>query len=56
MDLTSCIRKLLVLQIILISSNAHYLNQWAVEVEHEKHIEDVAKDTGCEHKGKSIYT
>ena len=52
MDITYCIRKLLILQMIIVASNGHYLNQWAVEVNNEEHIEDVAKDTGCEHKGK----
>ena len=53
MDITCCIRKLLLLQIIIVASNAHYLNQWAVEVNNDEDIEDVAKDTGCEHKGKA---
>ena len=52
MDLTYCIRKLLLLQILIVASSAHYLNQWAVEVNSDVDIEDVAKDTGCEHKGK----
>ena len=52
MDLTNCARKLLVLQILVVASRAHYLNQWAVEVDDDKHIEDIAKDTGCENKGK----
>ena len=51
MEFTNCARKLLVLQILVVASRAHYLNQWAVEVDDDKHIEDIAKDTGCENKG-----
>ena len=54
MDLNNFIRKLLLLQIIVVVANAHYLNQWAVEVDDHDHIQDIAKDTGCEYKSKII--
>ena len=54
MDLKNFIRKFLVLQVIVVASNAHFLNQWAVEVDHHEHIQDIAKDTGCEYKSKMI--
>ena len=54
MDLKNFIRKFFLLQILVVVSNAHYLNQWAVEVDDHEHIQDISKDTGCEYKSKMI--
>ena len=37
----------------LVSSNAHYMNQWAIEVDGDTdEAAKIAKDAGCENKGK----
>ena len=49
------ISTLLVLQTMLLASDAHFLNQWAVEVDggDNSEAEKIAKETGCENKGKN---
>ena len=52
MDAIYWTRTILVVYVVLFCSNAHYINQWAVEVDKNEEVEEVAKDAGCENKGK----
>ena len=54
MDSLSWIRTVVVLHFVLMSSKAHYMNQWAVELHKHEDIDEVAKDAGCESIGKLI--
>ena len=48
-----CIKTLLLVQTILTTSNAHYMNQWAIEVEggSQSEANEIANETGCENQG-----
>ena len=48
-----CIKFLLLVQTILTTSNAHYMNQWAIEVEggSQSEANEIANETGCENQG-----
>ena len=48
-----CIKALLIVQTILATSNAHYMNQWAIEVEggSQSEANEIANETGCENQG-----
>ena len=52
MESLSWIRTAVVLQLVLMSSRAHYMNQWSVELDDHEELNVVAKETGCESKGK----
>ena len=54
MDAIYWTRTIFVVYVVLFSSNAHYMNQWAVEVDKNEEVEEVAKDSGCENKGKYL--
>ena len=49
-------RTLLLTYMLIVSSSAHYMNQWAVEVAggSNEEAEEIAKDAGCENKGKLL--
>ena len=48
-----CIKTILIVQTILTTSNAHYMNQWAIEVEggSQSEANEIANETGCENQG-----
>jgi len=39
---------------IVFASNAQYLNQWAIKVDNDEHIEIIAKDFGCANTGQIV--
>ena len=48
-----CLKTFLIVQTILTTSNAHYMNQWAIEVEggSQSEANEIANETGCENQG-----
>ena len=50
------IKTLVLAYMLIVSSSAHYMNQWAVEVAggSNEEAEEIAKDAGCENKGKLL--
>ena len=47
-----CIKTLLLVQTILTTSHAHYMNQWAIEVGgSQSEANEIANETGCENQG-----
>ena len=52
-----CIKTLLIVQTILTTSNAHYMNQWAIEVEggSQSEANEIANETGCENQGMNSH-
>lgn len=52
MDPLYWLKSITVIQFVIISTTAHYTNQWAVEVDKREAIDEIATHTGCDYTGK----